>query len=307
MLKAKLSSCELLVVENVKSSETDKLAKFIFKGKIDKLSQKFQQGTRKWFFDDFEKWLHDTKSRVMILNGGPGVGKSVLSAKLCDLYEESGQLAGCHFCDFRTSDYRDPLKILQSLASQMCDNVHGFRDKLTEALSREHSRDSLSDAFRVLLNDPLHALDRTEPMLIVVDALDESKTSTKSEFLDLIADEFSQLPKWIKIFISTRPELKVREKLEHLNWVEINPHHNQHNRDLGQFIQRHLANISERNMKSLIMECQGSFLCAYSLVNEVKQVYSENNPNINVDVSKVISEFYEKDVQCYEQKTKVYF
>ena len=78
------------------------------------------------------------------------------------------------------------------------DNVEGFRDKLN----------TLSDAFRVLLHDPLHALDRRKPMLIVVDALDESKTDDKSEFLELISDEFPELPKWIKILILSRPERK---------------------------------------------------------------------------------------------------
>ena len=171
-------------IEDSVTSEISKLGKFVFLGKIKELSDKFQAGTRKWFFHDFKEWLDDEKSRIMILTAGPGVGKSVLSARICELYEESGQLAACHFCDFRTSDYRDPHRILQSLASQMCDNVNGFRDKLTEALSREQSRNSLSDTFRVLLNDPLHALDRTEPMLIVVDALDESKAPVKSELLD---------------------------------------------------------------------------------------------------------------------------
>ena len=169
------------IQENVKTSEINKLAKFAFHGKIKELSKKIQGGTRKWFFDEFKEWVDDEKSSVMILTAGPGVGKSVLSARICELYQESGQLAACHFCDFRTSDYRDPYRILQSLASQMCDNVDEFRDKLTGALSRQHSRDSLSDTFRVLLNDPLHALDRTEPMLIVVDALDESKTPVKSD------------------------------------------------------------------------------------------------------------------------------
>ena len=181
--------------QNVKSSGIEKLAKFEFKGKIAELRKKFQEGTRKWFFDRFKNWLDDENSRVMILTAGPGIEKSVLSAKICELYEESSQLAACHFCDFRTSDYRDPYRILQSLASQMCESIDGFREKLTEVYSREHSQESISDAFRVFLNDPLHALDRSEPMLIVVDALDESKTANKSEILELISEEFSRLPK----------------------------------------------------------------------------------------------------------------
>ena len=297
-------------IEDRVTSEISKLAKFVFLGKIEELSDKFQAGTRKWFFHDFKEWLDDETSRIMILTAGPGVGKSVLSARICELYEESGQLAACHFCDFRTSDYRDPHRILQSLASQMCDNVHGFRDKLTEALSREHSRNSLYDTFRVLLNDPLHALDRTEPMLIVVDALDESKTPVKSELLDLISDQFSQLPKWIKIFISSRPELQVREKLQHLNPVEIRPDDDKHNLDLKQFIECYFTSINKSTIESLVSKCQGSFLYAYYLMKV--EVNLGSNPNVNVHISKGISGFYEKqferlkkDLQCYEQETGV--
>ena len=299
--------------ENVKSSAIKKLAKFPFKGKRKELTKKLQLNTRKWFFEKFERWLDDKESRVMILTAGPGVGNSVLSAKVCELYEESGQLAACHFCDFRTSDNRDPYRILQSLASQMCDNVDGFCDELAEALSREHSQDSLSGIFRVLLNDPLQALHKTEPMLIVVDALDESKTPTKSELLDLISDQFSELPKWIKIFISSRPELQVREKLKHLHPMEILPDDDHHNFDLKQFIQHNLPNISRFHYESLVSMCEGSFLYAYYLVKEIEQgEKSYDKLNVNVDIPKGISGFYEKqferlkkDLQCYEQKTGV--
>ena len=48
----------------------------------------------------------------MILTAGPGMGKSVLSAKVCQQYRERGQLAGCHFCDFKKSECSNPLRIL---------------------------------------------------------------------------------------------------------------------------------------------------------------------------------------------------
>ena len=303
-------------LENSHPSQTDRLAKFDFTGKIRNLCEKFQHGTRQWFFDKLGSWFRDEESSVMILTAGPGVGKSVLSAKVCEQYEERGHLAAYHFCDFRTSDSRDPDRILESLASQMCDNIDGFRDKLTEVLRRKHSRDSLSDAFRVLLNDPLHALGRHEPMLIVVDALDESKTAIKSEFLDLISSEFSLLPKWVKIFISSRPELQVRKKLEHLNPLEILPDDYQHELDLEHFIRCRLRNISEYDENcdiwSLMWNCQGSFLYAYYLMNELNQKHSEIKRNINDYVPKGISGFYEKqferlktDLQPYKQDTGV--
>ena len=306
-LQAKIAALQI-AAKPVKSSGIEKLVKFFFKGKIEMLCKKFQEGTRKWVFDDVKKWLDDENSRVMILTGGPGVGKSVLSAKICQLFAESNQLAACHFCDFRLSDYRGPYKILQSLASQMCDNVDGFHDKLTETLSREHSRDSLSDTFRVLLNDPLHALDRAEPMLIVVDALDESQIATRSEFLELLSEEFPRLPKWIKIFITSRPELQVKKKLEHVNQLEILPDYKQNKQDLKHFIESQLVSVPK--VESLVDKCQGSFLYAYYLVIEVEKLGIE--PNLQRYVPKGISGFYEKqfgrlkkELQRYEQDAKV--
>ncbi len=282
------------IVENPVFSQVDELAKFDFTGKIDGLCKKFQDGTRQWFFEKLSSWFSNEDSRVMILTAGPGVGKSVLSAKVCDAYKQSGRLAAYHFCDFKNSDSRNPNRILQSLASQMCNSVEGFRDKLSEILRREHSRDSMSDAFRVLLNDPLHGLHNRVPMLIVVDALDESKTDDKSEFLELISDEFAELPEWIKILISSRPELQVRKKLERFNPLEILPDDHNHTVDLKHFIVHCLPDLREGNVSSLVSKCEGSFLYAYYLVNELKEMDLGIEPNLNDYVPKGISGFYER-------------
>ena len=294
--------CKLMRLQNTAgisnlSSNVDKLAKFDFKGKIDALSKKFQVGTRQWFFDRLLTWFCDEESKVMILTAGPGIGKSVLAAKVCELYKESGQLAGCHFCDYRTTNCAKPSSILQSLASQMCDTVVGFREKLTEILHREHSRDSLSDANFLLLNQPLHSLGRCEPMLIVVDALDETATGDKSEFLELISDEFLQLPKWIKILITSRPELPVRKKLEHFKPLEIRSDSDHQKKDVEYFIRESLPNLSKDIISTLIGKCNGSFLYAYYMVNELKEMHVEGESIVTDFVPKGISGFYSKQFE----------
>ncbi|XP_028412107.1 uncharacterized protein LOC114534835 [Dendronephthya gigantea] len=281
-------------VENVHLSHVEQLAKFDFTGKIRDLCRKFQDGTRKWLFDKLSSWFESEESSVLILTAGPGVGKSVLSAKLCELFRQRGQLAAHHFCDFRNSDSSNPQRILQSLASQMCDNAEGFRDKLTEILRREHSRDSLSDAFRVLLNDPLHALDRHDPMLIIVDALDESKTDEKSELLELISERFCELPDWIKIFISSRPELQVRKILEHLHPWEIRPDDKDHNHDIELFVRHSLPNLHYYRIRLVTSKCEGSFLFAYYLVSELKEKGVGIEPDLSDYISNGISGYYEK-------------
>ena len=278
----------------VSRSNVDQLAKLDFNGKIDGFCEKFQVNTRQWFFDELSRWFADEESRVMILTAGPGMGKSVLSAKVCQKYRESGQLAGCHFCDYKKSDCSNPLRILESLGSQMCDNVDGFRQKLDGILRRYHFRESPLDAFRVLLSEPLHALDRREPMLIVVDALDESKTDDKSEFLELISDEFPHLPVWVKILITSRPELQVKKKLEHFNPLEILPHDDNQQKDLKCFVKGSLPHFEVDSIDHLVSLCQSSFLYAYYMVKELKEVDAGIEPNFRDYAPKGISGFYEK-------------
>ena len=179
--------------------------------------------------------------------------------------------------------------------------------KLTEGLRRKHSRNSQSDAFRVLLNDPLHAVEtrksklwtpwrraQHKPKLIIVDALDESKTDAKSDFLDLISEKFLQLPKYIKIFITSRPELQIGKQLQHLNPVEILPDNRHHNLDLEYFILHCLQNLSKGNVSFLISKYEDSFLYAHYVVDELKDINLGIEPNLSDYVPKGISGFYEK-------------
>ena len=285
-LKGTLSSLNI--------SNVDQLTKFDFKGKIDGLCEKFQEDTRQWFFDELSTWFADKESRVMILTAGPGIGKSVLSAKVCQEYRRRCKLAGRHFCDFRKSNYSKPSNILQSLASQICDNVDGFRETLTEILGRNHSLDSLSDAFTVLLSEPLHALDRREPMLIVMDALDESETDGKSELLELISDEFPDLPKWIKILITSRPELQVKKKLERFKPLEVLPQDYNQLEDLKCFVKGSLPHFKVDRIVYLVRKCEGSFLYAYHMVKELKEMDAGVEPNLSGYAPKGISAFYER-------------
>lgn len=67
--------------------------------------------------DKLSSWFSDEKSKVMILTAGPGIGESVLAAKVCELYKKSGKIAGYHFCDYRKTNCAKPSNILPSLAS----------------------------------------------------------------------------------------------------------------------------------------------------------------------------------------------
>ena len=293
--------------ESANMSETNTLGKCDFIGKIKSLNEKFLPGTRQWLFDKLSTWFtnKDSNSRVMILTAGPGVGKSVFAAEVCKRY--AGQLAACHFCQYNQTDYRNPRMIIESLASIMCDNVPGFEVKLNDQLKRRHSRETLSDAFRVFINDPLHALEDREPMLLVIDALDESEVGGKSEFLELISDEFPKLPPCMKILITTRPELPVQEKLEHLNPVQITSYDEKNTEDLLKYLQECLSPICDDDhlLESLAWECRGSFLYAYHAQMELNKTTKQlTEENISKLLPKGICDFYKKQMEHLRNQLK---
>ena len=283
-------------------SEVNKLCKCDFSGTIKSLNKMFLPGTRQWLFDKLSTWFDDenSDSTVMILTAGPGVGKSVFAAEVCRKYSELRKLAAAHFCKYNKSDYRNPRKVIESLASIMCDNLAGFKAKLEDQLQRNHSRETISDAFRVLLNDPLHALEEREPMLLVIDALDESEIGGKSEFLELISEEFTNLPHWIKILITSRPELRVQKELHHLNPVNITPFGANNEEDLLRYLQHFLSPVCGEDtvLKSLARKCEGSFLYAYHAQSELKKHAKHlTTENISEVVPKGISGFYKKQFE----------
>ncbi|XP_046862682.1 uncharacterized protein LOC124456242 [Xenia sp. Carnegie-2017] len=282
-------------------SDLQKLGKCNFNGLIKDLNKKYLQSTRQWLFEKLDSWFTDKNedvSNVMILIAGPGVGKSVFAAEVCRRYFEKKKLAASHFCRYNRSDERNPRMLIESLASSMCDTISDFRSKLNEELQRKHSYESVTDAFRVLLHNPLHSLEDYEPMLLVIDALDESQVDGKSELLELIAEEFDRLPKWIKIFITSRPELPVQKEMKDMSPVEIttSPRDENNEEDLHKYLRHELSHLAKKNSDGafnlLVKKCEGSFLYAYHAQESLKKETELTVENIEQLVPTKLSKFY---------------
>ena len=264
-----------------------KLAKHNFRSKIKRNVQLFHPDTRKWLIKRVENWFTtEDESRCLFIKAGPGFGKSVFASNVCELFKGEGKLAACHFCDFRDSNLKDPKIMLQSLASHMCENVPGFKEKLLDQLSRPHTADSLNGAFQIYLRNPLDELE-VEPSLIVIDGLDESSTDDKSDIVKLISDYFPALPMCVKVLVTSRPELSL-EKLEHIQMIEIDVNNEENRSDLCKYLKDCLPSLtagdvpnpSAQNqheeqgincsaLPAIVKRCEGSFLFAFHVQHEL--------------------------------------
>ena len=273
-----------------KESDEDllrKLAKHNFKTKIKRKVEFFHPGSREWLLQQVDEFVEkEQKSRMLLLTAGPGFGKSVFAAKVCEDFKKKGKLAASHFCDFSNSNLRDPMMMLQSLASQMCENIAGFREKLLDQLRRPHQVRSLKDAFRIYLQNPLDELDLEEPSLVVIDGLDESAADDKNEIVNLIADYFQDLPECIKFLVTSRPEISLA-KLRGVQKISIGNNNSKNNSDLELYLKACFARLADRKAEIprlfgntnpfpdvcevLAKKCEGSFLYAFYVQSELRK------------------------------------
>ena len=145
-------------------------------------ADRYVEGTRLSILAEVESWLEDRScpNRVMVISGNAGMGKSVISAVMCEKMQEAGRLAGSHFCQHGRARHRNPKVMLQSLASQLCDSLPDYKEALVEKLSRnlgvEINNMEVKDLFEVLFEEPLANLnDPGLTYLMVIDGLDESE------------------------------------------------------------------------------------------------------------------------------------
>jgi WD40 repeat protein len=261
------------------------LAKNNFKSKIRSKVKSFHPGTRDWLLKKVKNWFTtEEESSLLLITGGPGFGKSVFAAKVCEIFRENGNLAACHFCDFSNSNLKDPMMMMQSLASQMCENVPGFEEKLIDQLKRPHKVNSLKDAFQIYFQNPLDELE-VEPRLIVIDGLDESATDDKSDMVKLIADHFVDLPKCVKVLVTSRPEISI-VRLSCAKTIAIDASNNDNGSDLLEYLKVCLPSLAARDVVNLsteihnynsyvkvlpaiVIKCEGSFLYAFHVQHEL--------------------------------------
>ena len=244
---------------------------------------RYVEGTRLSIFAEVESWLNDRSSpnRVMVISGNAGMGKSVISAVMCEKMQEAGRLAGCYFCQHDRARHRNPKVMLQFLASQLCDFLPDYKKTLVEKLSRnlgvEINNMEVRDLFEVLLEEPLTSLnDLGFTYLMVIDGLDESEFQGRIELLDVIANYFQGLPQWIRFLVTTRPEINIVKNLKNLHPLRMDANVKENVKDIYLCFEKQISHLLQSEhreiiLRALVQKSEGVMLYAQYLVDFIKK------------------------------------
>ena len=273
--------------ELLKPTDSD----FTSDSRIRKLLEKKLVG-REWLFEAVEKWrtTANRDSRLFWITGIPGTGKSAFAAHLAHEYGR-GTVIAVQFCDWKKPDHRDACQIIRTLAFQVATRLPDYRKLLlTLPIMSELGQKNSAELFDGLLTNPLKLsiAGGRERYLIVIDALDEAGSEGRNELVDVLAKYAEQLPNWIGIVATSRPEFDVTTPFQALKLkpFPIEAKSDNNSTDIRSLLWLELATQlknrrdADRLVEQILEKSEGVILYIESFCEDIhKQYLSLDRPN----------------------------
>lgn len=177
---------------------------------------------RAWLFDAFQGWL-PSDQRIFWLKGTPGIGKSAFAAKL--VHSGNSSIVGFFKCDFQAlkSAEESASECIRTLAYQLASRLPDYRIKLLRGQlvdAETVQKKTADDLFSYLITEPLNRSEKIaedQRLALVIDALDEAGRPVSGKMVNPLADllykHADQLPPWLGIVITSRPEAYLQQQL----------------------------------------------------------------------------------------------
>ena len=236
---------------------------------------------RKWLTEKLEQWRQDeSSSRVFILYGGPGIGKSTFAAH--QLHYNPHVICG-FFCEWDKDGQKITRNVIKNISFKLATRLPDYRKILLSKIVARGpgflSGLSDSELFEQLLTQPLSEMidGGRERCLIVIDGLDEAGDDDTNHLADLLSDNLCKLPRWMGVVLTSRPEGAVKRAFSRYNAYECNPLNTDHEADIREYFEQYLqAELDGRPNRTEIVEklldnSEGSFLYAAMFVEGVKK------------------------------------
>ncbi|KAH8092483.1 hypothetical protein BXZ70DRAFT_1010801 [Cristinia sonorae] len=200
---------------------------------------------------------------ILWMHGIAGCGKSTIAKTVSTFFDVQKRLAAYIAFD-RHSNQSSPQYFIRTLAYQLATFHPLIRKRLLEAGPKKHELDRMDMAqqFDTLISGPL--LDICElgtegPLVIVLDALDEcGSPAARANLLSTLKINLEKLPRFVRVFITSRPEIDIRVALgsnDHVFDLDINSSDNAY-QDIKVFLQEKLSEVAaaQKNRELRLLE-----------------------------------------------------
>ena len=241
-------------------------------------------GTREWAFAEICVWLDGPLDgpQLFWLMGGGGTGKSVLTAALHQRIFE--RVVAWHYCRHDNPQASAPNSLLRSLAAMLCHRLPGYADALGD-VPAETVTDP-KELFAAFFEAPLKAVQApAQPQLLIIDALDELPRESQEPLLSVIAGQLSQLPVWLRLFVTSREELQIKTALSKFTPKELRADQANNRTDVEVYLRTiarkyvkgevNMADIEAAVKRTFGIDMQGKLVSLQAPVDMSRAVYSK--------------------------------
>ena len=231
-------------------------------------------GTRVTFLDFIINWVNDPNpdsERGLVLFGQAGTGKSSIAHEIAGLFDKMHRLTSSFFFSrSEQSERKASYHLFTTLAHHLADRYPSFKAALgkvvkdnTDLQGGTHNHRIL---FESLILEPLNDLHIVGPILVVIDALDESGDTTgRTGLHTFLAENLKRLPSNFRVVITSRPEHPIVSalagapsvKIKYMNDTELAA---ETHRDIVAFFHQRLpSNEFKHYVKALAEKAEGLF------------------------------------------------
>jgi len=194
-------------------------------------------GTRGSILDELISWIDspdgDETPQVLFLTAMAGFGKSAIAHTIAHHFDGLHRL-GSSYCFDQADQVNRSIKYLFSTISR---DISGLDKHWLSALCSIVSEnqalcptESIGEQFDNFIVKPAKYLANVGPVVIVIDALDESGSlNERKPLLDILVKRAAELPKNFRVLVTTRPEpdvskiLEVSKQYPYVKHKEIHP------------------------------------------------------------------------------------
>jgi hypothetical protein len=186
-------------------------------------------GTRVAFLDFIANWVNDPNpdsERGLVLFGQAGTGKSSIAHETALLFDKMHRLTSSFIFLRREQSERKAYHLFTTLAHHLANRYPSFKTALGKVVKdnidlRGGTRDYRT-LFEYLILKPLEDLHIVGPILVVIDALDESgDTSGRTGLHTFLAENLKKLPSNFRVVITSRPEHTIVSALDRAALVKV--------------------------------------------------------------------------------------
>jgi ubiquitin carboxyl-terminal hydrolase 14 len=277
-----------------------------------------QPGTLEWVLvhREFLRWTEDKMSVPLWISGNPGMGKTVLSLFLVELFEKQGKQEDLStrviyfFCNDQDETRKTGLSLLKALIHQCLQSSPFLIQKYVipeyETLGDKlyTSFAGLWDIFTKITCDP--AFGR---VYCVLDALDECEERSRNQLIRCISTHFTASPtplKNLRLILTSRPYDSIRSELLYFPIIRLEAEKEEHhiNSDIAIYVGAEVQNLAlrrgytedlkDRVGKTLRSSADGMFLWVSLAVTILKQTPIGKVEKRLTEVPRSIDEVYKR-------------